>query len=640
MKKTFGKILGAFLCLGMVLGLMPSQALQVKAADEHKHCVCGATHKDVGDHTSETLTTFQEWTETDSLPDTAGNYYLTNDVVLTTAQNYEGSKYCGWKVPDGTVLCLNGHSITMKNPEGIDNKDVDVIAVTGHFTLTDCQNENQQGMITHGKDASDNKYLGKGVKVLGGTFDMYGGRLTGNTSSYDIGGSGVSIEGVSDTSKSSIYNLYGGKISDNTATSGGGVHVRRIVWYGPAEFHMYGGSIQNNTADSAASSYGTGGGVYVSWTSKFTMSGGTISGNTASQYGGGVYASALAKQYVSGNGGAAALEVAGSATVTGNQAGGKTENVYLGSSVSNYEAVSAQLAITSRLSGTIGVTTENQPMTGKPVTIATGATANVDYSNNIVSDDTQYKIRHDGNILAMTTADEAEHQHTWNSGEITKEPTTTAEGVKTFTCTVCGATKTEPIAKLVSNDYQIIEGTNGSHTIGTDGTLTFRSNAPFSEFVAVLVDGVKVDPSNYDVSKGSTIVRLNQSFLDTLSKGSHTIAIQSRGGTAVANFTITASSNSGNTGTGGTTGGTTGSGTGSTTGSATTPTPSTPTAGITNVQPNGGTQAAQKTTVNAKAPVTGEASPVSCVVLALIIVGGFALLIAELRRRRQMQKKH
>ena len=49
MKKTFGKILGAFLCLGMVLGLMPSQALQVKAADEHKHCVCGATHKDVGD---------------------------------------------------------------------------------------------------------------------------------------------------------------------------------------------------------------------------------------------------------------------------------------------------------------------------------------------------------------------------------------------------------------------------------------------------------------------------------------------------------------------------------------------------------------------------------------------------------------
>ena len=183
-------------------------------------------------------------------------------------------------------------------------------------------------------------------------------------------------------------------------------------------------------------------------------------------------------------------------------------------------------------------------------------------------------------------------------------------------------------------NYQIINGADGKHTIGKDGTLAFRSNAPFSEFVAVLVDGVKVNRSNYDVSEGSTIVRLKQSFLDTLSKGSHTIAIQSIGGTAVANFTITASSNSGNTGAGGTTGGTTGSGTG------VGKTPSTPTAGITNIQPNGGTQAvsntnnqaAQKTSVNAKAPVTGEASPVSCMVLALIIVGGFALLIAELRK--------
>ena len=171
--------------------------------------------------------------------------------------------------------------------------------------------------------------------------------------------------------------------------------------------------------------------------------------------------------------------------------------------------------------------------------------------------------------------------------------------------------------------------------------MTFRSNAPFSEFVAVLVDGVKVDPSNYDVSEGSTIVRLKQSFLNTLSKGSHTIAIQSTSGTATANFTVAEASDSG-TGSGGTTGSGTGSGTGVGT------TPSTPTAGITNVQPNSGTpaaantnnQAAQNTTVNAKAPVTGEASPVSCVVLALIIVGGFALLIAELRRSRQMQKKH
>ena len=42
--------------------------------------------------------------------------------------------------------------------------------------------------------------------------------------------------------------------------------------------------------------------------------------------------------------------------------------------------------------------------------------------------------------------------HTWNSGSVTKKPTYTATGVKTFTCTVCKATKTGSIAKLATTD--------------------------------------------------------------------------------------------------------------------------------------------------------------------------------------------
>ena len=38
--------------------------------------------------------------------------------------------------------------------------------------------------------------------------------------------------------------------------------------------------------------------------------------------------------------------------------------------------------------------------------------------------------------------------HSWDEGKITKEATTEAEGEKTYTCTGCGATKTEAIAKL------------------------------------------------------------------------------------------------------------------------------------------------------------------------------------------------
>ncbi|MBQ6165630.1 MAG: leucine-rich repeat protein [Clostridia bacterium] len=40
--------------------------------------------------------------------------------------------------------------------------------------------------------------------------------------------------------------------------------------------------------------------------------------------------------------------------------------------------------------------------------------------------------------------------HTWNSGVVTKAATTTATGVKTYTCTVCGKTRTETIPKLLS----------------------------------------------------------------------------------------------------------------------------------------------------------------------------------------------
>lgn len=38
--------------------------------------------------------------------------------------------------------------------------------------------------------------------------------------------------------------------------------------------------------------------------------------------------------------------------------------------------------------------------------------------------------------------------HTWNNGEVTREPTVDAEGIKTFTCIICGETENDPIPKL------------------------------------------------------------------------------------------------------------------------------------------------------------------------------------------------
>ena len=45
-------------------------------------------------------------------------------------------------------------------------------------------------------------------------------------------------------------------------------------------------------------------------------------------------------------------------------------------------------------------------------------------------------------------------EHTWDNGTVTTEPTENEPGVRTFTCAVCGATKTAPIPATGAHDYQ------------------------------------------------------------------------------------------------------------------------------------------------------------------------------------------
>lgn len=61
--------------------------------------------------------------------------------------------------------------------------------------------------------------------------------------------------------------------------------------------------------------------------------------------------------------------------------------------------------------------------------------------------------------------------HTWNNGKITTEPTTTTEGVKTYTCTACGDTKTEVIPKTEEGYVLSYEASN------SEG-IVIRSNIP------------------------------------------------------------------------------------------------------------------------------------------------------------------
>ena len=214
---------------------------------DHTHCVCGG-NEDVNGHEHDTAgTEWTEWTKTDALPSTEGNYYLTQPVT--------GS----WTVPKGKVnLCLNGQTISGSITVGSG----------ATLTLTDC---------------ADSGGVQGGVLVNGGKFELYSGTITGG---------GVFLVGTTNHTNPPNFTMHGGTISDNTAGAsdggGGGVYVGE-----KCSFTMDGGAITDNTATA-----GNGGGIYIHYNAgSVSISNATITDNKATAtgdtrygHGGGIYA--------------------------------------------------------------------------------------------------------------------------------------------------------------------------------------------------------------------------------------------------------------------------------------------------------------------------------------------------------------
>ena len=375
----------------------------VLAIQEHQHCLCGETTCNGWNGHSKQEINFIPWTDalanqqergktaSNSLPSKTGNYYLTGDVTLSNT----------WKPVDGTVLCLNGHSITMNG-----NGDITAILVySGIITLCDCKGDGDAyGQITHtvGKN-------GSGVSVGGtGGFYMYGGSITNNTA--DNGG-GVYMAGGQ-------FTMYGGEISRNTTTTGdgGGVYV------GDGTFTMSGtASITGNKT--ANDTYG--GGVYVSGNGTFNMNDkASITDNTANQ-GGGVYVSGgeftMSGGSITGNKGngvcvakdGTTFTVSGAATVKGNKRNNGVSNVFLGGSKTT---ITIGGALTDGAS--IGVT-KAYPRVGG--IIATGA--NEDYSGKFFSDDSTYVVKYDNKQLVLAVPSAVTHTHSYNENTWSKDTT-------------------------------------------------------------------------------------------------------------------------------------------------------------------------------------------------------------------------
>lgn len=222
-------------CLGKEAAALAAFALPQA---DHTHCVCGG-NGDVNGHEHDTAGT--EWTTIDSLPDSVGNYYLTQSVSES------------WTVPTGEVnLCLNGQTISGSITVGSG----------ATLTLTDC---------------SDSGRVQGEVLVNGGKLELYSGTITGGV---QVGKKGA------DYQTGSSFTMYGGAITGNE-DYGGVFLVGTTKYIDPPSFTMHGGTISDNTA---GASDGGGGGVYVGEKCSFTMDGGTITGNTATAgNGGGIY---------------------------------------------------------------------------------------------------------------------------------------------------------------------------------------------------------------------------------------------------------------------------------------------------------------------------------------------------------------
>ena len=85
---------------------------------------------------------------------------------------------------------------------------------------------------------------------------------------------------------------------------------------------------------------------------------------------------------------------------------------------------------------------------------------------------------------------------------------------------------------------EIIEGANAVWDNGTKGNLIIKSDALFADFIKVTVNGTDLNSECYEVSEGSTVVTLKESYLDGLEAGVYNIAIVSKSGIAETTFTI------------------------------------------------------------------------------------------------------
>ena len=225
------------------------------------------------------------WTAYTPSTNTSGHYYTASggfqagaedaartipegvDIVINMAHSTVKTE--GRYKVDGslTLLTTATNTINFYNTKSSTDENGTALFVTGTLNFYD---GGIKGITTSGN--------GGAVYVYGGTFNMYGGMITGGTAT-----NGGNLYAYNTGTK---FNMYGGVIKNGHATNSAG-----NVYVGTATFNMYDGVIAGGSADS------NGGNVQAGTSGTVYFRNGLILGGQAYNYGGNFYTASTSSKY-------------------------------------------------------------------------------------------------------------------------------------------------------------------------------------------------------------------------------------------------------------------------------------------------------------------------------------------------------
>ncbi len=146
------KRISTLLTLLLAMSLLPVTAIARTNDKPHTHTICAKA--DCADNHE--VKTWTAWDSTDALPNEAGYYYLTNDIITENGVN----------VIDGVYICLNGHII-----QSVGKGTVTLTATPAcdNCGLTDCTDtvhkfsEREDGLWVLNENSGDKTVMGAAI---------------------------------------------------------------------------------------------------------------------------------------------------------------------------------------------------------------------------------------------------------------------------------------------------------------------------------------------------------------------------------------------------------------------------------------------------------------------------------------------